>query len=169
MMEYLNRLLGFVETTYHQARIMGVSEFVMSHEVIIRLVFFFGILLIMALWEFAAPKRRLTASKALRWINNLGIVFLDSFLVRIIFPAAAVGMAAFAQEHGWGLFNHFQVSYSLAVVLSVVVMDFVIYLQHVISMLSLSSGESIVCTTQIWTWMSPLESGFIPLRSFCRC
>ena len=132
MMEYLNRLLGFVETTYHQARIMGISEFVMSHEVIIRLVFFFGILLIMALWEFAAPRRRLTASKALRWINNIGIVFLDSFLVRIIFPAAAVGMAAFAQEHGWGLFNHFQVSYSLAVALSVVVMDFVIYLQHVI-------------------------------------
>ena len=132
MMEYLNRLLGFVETTYHQVSIMGVSEFVMSHEVIIRLVFFFGILLIMALWEFAAPRRRLTVSKALRWINNLGIVFLDSFLVRIIFPAAAVGMAAFAQEHGWGLFNHLQVSYSLAVALSVVVMDFVIYLQHVI-------------------------------------
>ena len=131
-MEYLNRLLGFVETNYRQARIMGVSEFVMSHEVIIRLVFFFGILLIMALWEFAAPRRRLTVSKALRWINNLGIVFLDSFLVRIIFPAAAVGMAAFAQEHEWGLFNHFQVSYSLAVALSVVVMDFVIYLQHVI-------------------------------------
>lgn len=132
MMEYLNRLLGFVETTYHQARIMDVTEFAMSHEVIIRLVFFFGILLIMALWEFAAPRRRLTASKAVRWISNLGIVFLDSFLVRIIFPAAAVGMAAFAQEHGWGLFNHFQVSYSLAVALSVVVMDFVIYLQHVI-------------------------------------
>src|SRR3990167_6509958 len=111
---------------------MTISEFVIKQEVSIRLVFFFGILLVMALWEFAAPRRRLTASKALRWINNIGIVFLDSFLVRIIFPAATVGMAAFAQEHGWGLFNHFQVSYSLAVALSVVVMDFVIYLQHVI-------------------------------------
>src|SRR3989304_3674372 len=111
---------------------MTISEFVIKQEVFVRLVFFFGILLIMALWEFVAPRRRLTASKALRWINNLGIVFLDSFLVRIIFPAAAGGMAAFAQEHGWGLFNHFQVSYRLAVALSVVVMDFVIYLQHVI-------------------------------------
>ena len=110
---------------------MTISEFVIKQEVSIRLGSFFGILLVMALWEFAAPRRRLTASKALRWINNLGIVFLDSFLVRIIFPAAAVGMAAFAQEHGWGLFNHFQVSNSLAVALSVVVMDFVIYLQHV--------------------------------------
>ena len=44
MMEYLNRLLGFVETNYRQARIMGVSEFVMSHEVIIRLVFFWHLI-----------------------------------------------------------------------------------------------------------------------------
>ncbi len=139
MMDYLNKLTGYliillryIETTYRQAMTMSVSEFVISHEAAIRLVFFFGILLVMALWELAAPRRRLTVSKALRWTNNLGIVFLDSFLVRIIFPAAAVGMAAFAQEHGWGLFNYFQVSYSLAVALSVVVMDFAIYLQHVI-------------------------------------
>ncbi|MEP9410998.1 MAG: sterol desaturase family protein [Candidatus Brocadia sp.] len=110
---------------------MGVSEFVMKHEMAIRPVFFFGILLIMALWEFVAPRRKLTVSKTLRWINNLGIVFLDSFLVRIIFPGAAVGMAAFAHESGWGLFNYFHISYSLAVALSVIVMDFVIYLQHV--------------------------------------
>ena len=40
-------------------------------------------------------------------------------------------MALFAQGHGWGLFNHFQVLYKVAVVLSVVVMDFAIYMQHV--------------------------------------
>ncbi|MFO0795212.1 MAG: sterol desaturase family protein [Candidatus Brocadiaceae bacterium] len=124
--------MKFIDTTYHQARTLGVSEFVIKYEAAIRLVFFFGILLIMALWEFVAPRRRLTVSKMLRWANNLGIVFLDSFLVRIVFPAAAVGMAAFAHEHGWGLFNYFQISYSLAVALSVFVMDFIIYLQHVI-------------------------------------
>jgi len=111
---------------------MSVSEFIKSHEIAIRLGFFFGILVVMALWELAAPRRRLTVSKALRWINNLGVVFLNSFLLRFAFPTAAVGVAVFAQEHGWGLFNHFHVSYSLAVALSVVVMDFVIYLQHVI-------------------------------------
>ena len=138
MMDYLSKLINdlnillrFVETAYHQARTMSVSEFVMSHEVAIRLGFFFGILLIMGLWELAAPRRRLTVSKALRWINNLGIVFLDSFSLRFIFPTAAVGVALFTQGHGWGLFNHFQVSYKVAVVLSVVVMDFAIYMQHV--------------------------------------
>ena len=95
---------------------MNISEFVMSHEVVIRLGFFFGILAIMTQWELVAPRRVLTASKVFRWINNLGIVFLNSFLLRIIFPAAAVGMAAFAQEHGWGLFNYFQTPYRIAVV-----------------------------------------------------
>lgn len=108
-----------------------MSEFVMSHEVVIRLGFFFGILATMALWELVAPKRILTTSKVFRWINNLGVVFLNSFLLRVIFPTAAVGMAVFAHEHGWGLFNYFQIPYSTVVVVSVVIMDFAIYLQHV--------------------------------------
>ena len=110
---------------------MSISEFVISHEVAIRLGFFSGILGAMALWELAAPRRVLTVPKMLRWINNIGIVVINSFLLRIIFPSAAVGVAIFAQKHGWGLFNHFQLPYWVAVVLSVVALDFIIYLQHV--------------------------------------
>ncbi len=110
---------------------MGISEFVISHEAAIRLGFFSGILGAMALWELAAPRRVLTVPKLLRWINNIGIVVINSFLLRIIFPSAAVGVSVFAQKHGWGLFNHFQLPYWVAVVLSVVALDFIIYLQHV--------------------------------------
>ena len=62
-------------------------------------VFFFGMLVVMALWELVAPRRALTVSKAVRWANNLGIVFFNSFLLRLLFPAAAVGVAAFAVEY----------------------------------------------------------------------
>ena len=110
---------------------MGISEFVISHEAAIRLGFFSGILGAMALWELAAPRRVLTVPKLLRWINNIGIVVINSFLLRIIFPSAAVGVSVFAQKHGWGLFNHFRLPYWVAVVLSVVALDFIIYLQHV--------------------------------------
>ncbi|MGQ3684389.1 MAG: sterol desaturase family protein [Candidatus Loosdrechtia sp.] len=122
----------YADTTFHQVKNTDISEFVINYEITIRLACFFSILLIMALWEFMAPRRVLTVSKALRWSNNLGIVLMNSFLLRIIFPGAAVGMAVFAQEHGWGIFNNFSAPYSLAVALSVIVMDFVIYLQHVI-------------------------------------
>lgn len=110
---------------------MTFDAFILQHEATIRLGFFFGVLAVMALWEMIAPRRALTVSKAVRWVNNLGLVFLNTLVLRLIFPAAAVGVAAFAAEHGWGLLNYYELPFALAVVLAVVAMDFIIYLQHV--------------------------------------
>ena len=110
---------------------MNLIDTITEHEQPIRLSFFLGVLAIMALWEVLAPKRALTVSKLLRWSNNLGLVFFNTILLRLIFPAAAVGMAAFASEQGWGLFNYFQLPMAVAIILSVVIMDLIIYLQHV--------------------------------------
>ena len=108
-----------------------MTDFVLANEVSIRLGFFFGIFALMAVWELIAPRRALTVSKTLRWLNNLGLVFLNSFILRLLFPAAAVGMAAFTHERGWGLFNYYEVPDTLAIVAAVIIMDLVIYLQHV--------------------------------------
>ena len=110
---------------------MEIETFIRSHEVPIRLGFFFGIFAVMALWEIVAPRRRLTQPKAIRWVNNIGLVFFNSFVLRVLFPTAAVGMALFAQEQGWGLLNHFQVPYALAVIGAILALDFFIWLQHV--------------------------------------
>lgn len=110
---------------------MGINEFVIVNEKLIRMGFFFGMLILMALWEIFAPRRALTISKAVRWANNLGLVFFNSILLRVFFPAAAVGMAVFASENGWGIFNYYQLPFWITVLVSVVVMDFIIYLQHV--------------------------------------
>jgi len=109
----------------------NINEFIMDNEIVIRLSFFLGIFAVMAIWEMIAPRRALTVSKVVRWSNNLGLVFLNSFILRLLFPAAAVGVAAFASEQGWGLLNYYDVSPLLAIVVSVVAMDFVIYVQHV--------------------------------------
>ncbi len=111
---------------------MDLSRFVLEHEAPIRLGFFFGTFAVMAAWEVVAPRRRLTVSKALRWFNNLGLVALNTALVRVLFPAAAVGVAAFAESRGWGLMNHFAVPRGWAVPAAVVALDLVIYLQHVL-------------------------------------
>ncbi len=108
-----------------------INQFIMSNEVVIRLSFFLGIFALMAIWEMIAPRRALTVSKVVRWSNNLGLVFLNSFILRFLFPAAAVGVAAFASDQGWGLLNYYDVSPMIAIIASVVVMDFVIYVQHV--------------------------------------
>lgn len=99
-------------------------------ETQIRILFFFAILLLVAVWEFAAPRRRLTVSKVGRWFNNLGIIFIDSLLVKLLFPVAAMGVAAAAHKNGWGLFNYLQIPDGFSVLMSVLVLDLIIYLQH---------------------------------------
>ena len=110
---------------------MSWDNWVLANEITIRLSFFFGVFAIMAIWEVLAPKRELKIAKACRWANNLGLVFLNSIVLRFLFPAAAVGVALFAQQHGWGLFNYQSVPFLFAVVASVILMDLVIYIQHV--------------------------------------
>jgi sterol desaturase/sphingolipid hydroxylase (fatty acid hydroxylase superfamily) len=104
----------------------------LQNETAIRLTAFFGVLALMAGAEFMFPRRRLTVSKLRRWTSNLGIVFLNSFVVRLLLPATAAGFAVFASQHGWGLFNYFfDVPVWFAIIASVVILDFAIYLQHV--------------------------------------
>ena len=111
---------------------MELTELIIKNEAYIRLGFFFGVLGIMAMWEKITPRRTLGVSKSLRWINNLGIVFLNTAVLRLIFPAAAVGMAALAETQGWGIFNYLQIPYWFAVIASVIMLDAVIYFQHIL-------------------------------------
>jgi len=100
-------------------------------ELAIRLACFVGIFALMALWETLAPRRALSLPRFLRWRSNLGLVLLNTALLRLLFPAAAVGMAVFAAAEGWGLLNHYPIAPLWAIVLSVVALDLVVYLQHV--------------------------------------
>jgi sterol desaturase/sphingolipid hydroxylase (fatty acid hydroxylase superfamily) len=108
-----------------------MSEFFTDHEATIRLAFFFGILLLVGLIEIIVPRRPLTTSKASRWFGNLGVVFISSALVRVVFPITAVQLAFWVDQKGWGMFNAFDLPYGLAVILSIILLDFVVYLQHV--------------------------------------
>jgi sterol desaturase/sphingolipid hydroxylase (fatty acid hydroxylase superfamily) len=110
---------------------MNFEQFILANEPIIRLGFFLGVFAVIAAWEVFAPRRALTVSKALRWASNLGLVVLNTALLRLLFPLAAVGLAAFSAQNGWGLLNHFEVPFWVAVPLAVIAMDFVIWLQHV--------------------------------------
>ena len=75
---------------------------VLPYEPLIRLGCFAGVLLLMALWEFLAPRRRLTVRRTGRWSSNLGLVALNSLAVRLLVPLGAVSAAVLAEERGWG-------------------------------------------------------------------
>lgn len=111
---------------------MDLEQVVLDNEPAIRLASFLGVFAVVALFEVMAPRRALTVSKALRWGSNLGLVALNTLLLRLVFPLAAAGVAAFGVANGWGLLNHFQVPFWIAAPLAVIAMDFVIWLQHVL-------------------------------------
>jgi sterol desaturase/sphingolipid hydroxylase (fatty acid hydroxylase superfamily) len=101
-------------------------------EGVIRLGCSAGVLVLMAVWEALAPRRRLTTARPVRWASNLGLVVLDTLAARLLLPLGAVGVALMAEERGWGLFHNVVLPGWLAVVLSVVALDLAIYVQHVL-------------------------------------
>lgn len=110
---------------------MNWDNWVLENEITIRLSFFFGVFAVIAVWEFILPRRSLSVSRGLRWVSNLGLVFLNSLVLRFLFPTAAIGVAIVTQTQGWGLLVYYQIPFLPAVIVTVVVMDFIIYLQHV--------------------------------------
>jgi sterol desaturase/sphingolipid hydroxylase (fatty acid hydroxylase superfamily) len=109
-----------------------VRDTLLIFEQYIRLVAFCGIFAVMALWELIGPRRKQTVGRTWRWPNNLGVVLVDTVLVRILFPTTAVGLALVANERGIGLLNVVSVPPSIGVVVSVILLDLAIYFQHVL-------------------------------------
>ena len=106
-------------------------SWILYHEPAVRLGAFLGVFAVMALWELVDPRRQLTTAKGARWFANLGITIMDTVVVRLLFPAAAVGMAVVAAERGWGVLNQVSAPAAIAIVASVLLLDLAIYLQHV--------------------------------------
>lgn len=101
----------------------------MEYEAQIRLGSFLAVFSIMAIWELAAARRRLSVAKMRRWGNNLGLVAFNGLLVRWLIPLGAVGVAA---QYEWGMLHRVELVPWQEVVVAVLLLDLAIYLQHVL-------------------------------------
>ena len=108
-----------------------MTQTLLSSESSLRLGVFLGILAVMAIWEFAAPRRRMEIPRIIRWTNNLAVIAIDTILVRLTFPIVAVGFAILAESNGWGLLNIINTPDWLAIIIALLALDLAIYLQHV--------------------------------------
>ncbi|MBT0665199.1 sterol desaturase family protein [Geobacter pelophilus] len=97
----------------------------------LRVSAFLVVLVVVALWEFIAPRRRMLTGRRKRWFANLSLVVIDNAVARVLFPVMPVGMAFIAKEKGWGLLNFVDFPWLAEVAIAVIVLDLVIYLQHV--------------------------------------
>src|SRR4051812_31713987 len=101
-----------------------------NSELFIRIGAAVGIFLALALWEILCPRRALSIGRAGRWPSNLGVLVLDALLVRLLMPAAAVGMAVIAAQRGWGLLNITPWPAWLEAIVGFFTLDLAIYGQH---------------------------------------
>ena len=85
---------------------------------------------VIALVELLAPRRRLEQSKARRWTTNLALFAIDTVAVRVLVPLLLVGMAAWAGERGWGLFNALLLPWWVEFVAAIVLLDLALWVQH---------------------------------------
>ncbi len=108
---------------------MFLEPMILDHASIVRLTVFYGVLVLMAVYECIAPRKKTVLSKVKRWISNLILVFLDAILVRFLIIMTPVVWATYLDQKGIGLLHGF--SFQLRVGLAIVALDFVIYLQHV--------------------------------------
>jgi sterol desaturase/sphingolipid hydroxylase (fatty acid hydroxylase superfamily) len=108
-----------------------MPSLLLAYEPTVRLASFLGVLLAMAVWEVLAPRRRRLIARGVRWPSNLGVALLNTLLLRLVFPSAAVGLAALAAERQWGLLNNIPLPDWAALALALLALDLVIYLQHV--------------------------------------
>src|SRR5688500_13391241 len=95
----------------------------LAAEPLIRLSAFAGVFAAMAAWELAAPRRTQEIGRGWRWPNNLGVVVVDTVVLRLLFPTAAVGLALIGEARGWGLFNNLEWPMWMEIVIAVIALD----------------------------------------------
>ncbi len=103
----------------------------LAHEPAVRAACFVVVLVVVLAWEARAPRRVRVVPRRARWPANLGVLAAGTLLLRVCFPVLAVGLAAIAQQRGFGLLNVIAPPPWIALVAAFLVLDLTIYLQHV--------------------------------------
>ncbi|RUO23024.1 fatty acid hydroxylase [Aliidiomarina minuta] len=107
-------------------------QWLLDYELWFRLSFFIGLLALFIGLEQARPKRALSRKLSSRWLSNGLVISIDTIILRLLFPTAAVGVALWAQQYGHGLLNWLTVPGWLAILLAFVILDFAIWAQHLV-------------------------------------
>lgn len=108
----------------------------MENEALIRLPIFIGLFLLLAAIETYAPRRVRVQTRRSRWITNWGMSLANTLTLNalaIALPLLAIGAAVDAQSQGFGLFNTLGLPLWANILATILIFDFAIWLQHVIT------------------------------------
>ena len=109
---------------------MNLSNWLIQNEATLRLSFFITIFAVMAIWEVLSPRRKLLLPKMDRWLNNIGLMVINTMALRFVFPVAAVGLAIWLETQNQGLLNKIELPLWLEIIFGLLLLDLLIYFQH---------------------------------------
>ena len=105
-------------------------EFIIKNEAALRFGVFVGLTAFMGLLEVIIPRRKQAQSKPVRWFTNFGIVGIDVLAVRLFMPVLPITVALWAEANGFGLLNLFAIPFPVQLIVTIVLLDLLIYTQH---------------------------------------
>ena len=109
---------------------MDVPATIFEHESTVRFGCFFVLFVLIAAAEILAPRRPRELKKSFRWFGNLSVHVLNSVIIYAGFPLLPVGMALLCARKGWALLNHIPLPDAVAILLSILALDLLIFTQH---------------------------------------
>jgi sterol desaturase/sphingolipid hydroxylase (fatty acid hydroxylase superfamily) len=105
-----------------------------ENEAFLRLSFFGGVFLVLAVAEAVWPRRQRSFGRMERWAANIGLSALNTILLRLsylVVPALGVIAALYAEARGWGLMPLLGLRGWAAAILGFVILDLAVFGQHV--------------------------------------
>ena len=105
-------------------------------DTILRLTFFLSILIILIMAEILFPKKKRIHNRKDRWITNGLITLINTASVNIVhiaIPLIAIVAAIDISNGKMGLFNIINFPIWIEIILTVIILDFIIWGQHLLS------------------------------------
>ncbi|WP_321395676.1 sterol desaturase family protein [Emcibacter sp.] len=109
-----------------------MTHWLTENAEMIRLGVFLGLLGLFALLENRWPFRTNQFPRHFRWLTNIAIVVAGSMTLKLLLPVMAAGAAFFATAQNIGLLNMLDLPLWFTIPVSLILLDFAIYLQHVV-------------------------------------
>lgn len=109
-----------------------MTSWVVTHEAALRAIAFASVFLAMALAEVFVEERPRRVARRTRWLHNLSLTLINTVALRVLFPLGAVAAALWSARRGSGLLHLVDWHPVLEIVLSMVVLDLIVYGQHVL-------------------------------------
>lgn len=111
---------------------LSLEQFILEQQSLLRMAVFFVLLLLILSLEHYWPRRKVvTGTNVQRRWYNLFLMTINILALRIFIPLALFQAALFASSENIGFFNWLGLPLWINLLLSVLLFDLLIYLQHV--------------------------------------